>query len=508
MPVSRLGIIDLGTNSVRFDIHEIGPKRTLRMLHRERLMLRLGEGVFLKGRLDRAAVGRTAEAFASFRYTADQLGVRKIVAVATSAVRQASDREKLLRAIKKSSGIQLRVISGEEEARLIARGVLRYEGKLPKKFALVDIGGGSTEISLCKDRRALWSSSFKLGSARIEQLFAVGGVGISKKACQKRIDGLRTYVRELLDRHAENNHWGPLRTLIGSSGTVKALVRLQHEGDPARRVLNRRFLKRIIKKMCGLTRVEMVRIPGMDPKRIDMILGGAVLLDEIMGAFGASQVRYSDNALREGVLDEEIKLLHDKRDSHLGLHLEDLEERLRRSLTNPLYVQRVSAVCEDLFIHLAPLHHLKPKWRSLLRASILLQNTGRTISVLHHAQHSFYIAEHLDFPWIEEEERRSMAHLCLWHGEGKVSRRGLHFLKSAAERVAFLKALALLRLANALVWHERSNVRVARASITRRLVRLYVRANGSCELVKLRAEGRKKLFEQTFNRVLSIEARS
>jgi exopolyphosphatase/guanosine-5'-triphosphate,3'-diphosphate pyrophosphatase len=159
----RIAIIDLGTNSVRFDVHQIGPGRGIRRLHRDKLMIRLGQGVFTDGKLDSNAIRRTTQAFLGFRRIAKDLHVEKIVAFGTSALREAYDSEKFLARIYARTEIDVRVISGDEEAELIALGILSQESQARGKFALVDIGGGSTEISLCQGSRVLHASSFPSG---------------------------------------------------------------------------------------------------------------------------------------------------------------------------------------------------------------------------------------------------------------------------------------------------------------------------------------------------------
>ena len=160
----RIAIIDLGTNSVRFDIQQLGPgKRQVRQLHREKIMVRLGQGVFLNGKLDRSAVTRSLHAFAKFQKVAHQYKAGKIIAFGTSALREVADSEKFLKAIVDKTGIQVRVISGTEEAQLIALGILSNEKVGKEKFAMVDIGGGSTEISVCRGKAILHSTSFPLG---------------------------------------------------------------------------------------------------------------------------------------------------------------------------------------------------------------------------------------------------------------------------------------------------------------------------------------------------------
>lgn len=498
----RLGIIDLGTNSIRFDAYEMHSRRPV-LLHRERLMVRLGEGVFVNGHMAGEAIARTVEAFISFKYSADQLKVSKIVAVATSAVRQASDRQKLIDIVKKKTGIEVQVISGEAEARFIAKGVLARESKLPEKIALVDIGGGSTEISLCRKRQISWSSSFALGTARIEQLFRLNEVGISIEKRRKRVKELRKHIQGTFKEFSKNHQWSKVNTLVGSSGTIKALVRMQ-QANSKEKTLSRIFLKNLIRKMIRLDRSQLLKIPRMDPNRVDMMLGGAVLIDEIMQKCGTSRLLLSDYALREGVLDEETTLIRNSKDSSLAHHLGDLEERLQLSLTTMSYARRIVSITEQLFEALGPLHKLGKRWKVYLSAAAMLQNTGKAISPVHHNKHSFYIVSNLDFPWLDPLDRNILAYMCLWHSDVKVSTKDLGFLEVSAMKNSFLKALAVLQVANALVWYERASVKILNSHLRAGKVHLKISAGDAKKLLGLRVEARSKLFTRVFKRSLIL----
>ena len=171
----RLAVIDLGTNSIRFDVHEISSNRKglvqHRRLYREKTMVRLGQDLFSAGKLSTEGKRRTLEAAHSFKETMDALHVDKIVAFGTAAVRDASDGEIFLKELEEKTGIHFRMITGAEEASLIAKGILHFEKNPSGIFALVDIGGGSTEVSICKGKKILRSHSFNLGVAKLQQVF-------------------------------------------------------------------------------------------------------------------------------------------------------------------------------------------------------------------------------------------------------------------------------------------------------------------------------------------------
>lgn len=505
MPRTRIGIIDLGTNSVRFDVHEISPGKPVRTLHRERLMVRLGQGLFLSGEMDSEAIIRSVEAFSSFKYTANFLQVQKITAIATSAVRQAHDRDKLIKAIKKNSGINLRVISGQEEARLIAKGILTNEKNLPSNLALVDIGGGSVEISLSKQQKLLWAQSFSLGTARLDQLFSLSSAKLDNRSRARAVSDLRKHINKTFEQSGYIRSCPKIKKLVGSSGTIKALARIQAQGDPKNKKITYSFIKRLVKKMTLMNRQQLLQIPGMDFSRADMILGGAVLVQEIMQCFEAEEIFVTEFALRDGILAEEVNLVRNKKKSRLDFHIVDLEERLSRSLSNIIQSRRVAETCQELFAELQRVHRLSNEWKNYLVAAAYLENAGAVISASGHAEHSFYIARNFDFPWFEDRDRECIAHLCLWHSEGKISQKDLKFLKNKDERARFLKAIAILRLANSLVWNSRATIKIKKVNIKSNAISLKVYANGSRQLVKLRVEARKKFFEQVFKKQLLVE---
>ncbi|RYZ70072.1 MAG: hypothetical protein EOP09_06640, partial [Proteobacteria bacterium] len=161
----RVAIIDLGTNSVRFDVHQFGPKNLKQLLHREKMMVRLGQGVFATGKLNREAIRRTVLAFQSFQKTSGEMRVDRMVAFGTAALREAGDGQIFVETIKEKTGIEIQVISGAEEARLIALGVLKNEKRAKGRHGLIDIGGGSTEITICLDKTPVVGASFSLGTA-------------------------------------------------------------------------------------------------------------------------------------------------------------------------------------------------------------------------------------------------------------------------------------------------------------------------------------------------------
>lgn len=300
----KIGIIDLGTNSARFAIYTPYSLNRRKRLFRKKVMLRLGDRVFRNGKLDRAVFRQTVKALRRFSKMAADFKVDTIRAVATSALREAKESERLLKRIKESTGIQVEIISGTEEAQLIALGVLTYERALPKTFCLVDIGGGSTEISLCHNRKIIFSRSIRVGASRIQHQFLCTSPPKTDgtfSSVNKARHNIRRLLRTSLGKHPSI----PRHTIIGSGGTIKSLYRLAKKARYGRS-LTVETLARMVDDFSHLSIRELLRVPGMEPKRADMILAGALALQECMNFLGARRVIASKFSLRDGLLVDEL----------------------------------------------------------------------------------------------------------------------------------------------------------------------------------------------------------
>ena len=507
----RLGIIDLGTNSVRFDVHEIQASGQFQNLHREKLMVRLGQGVFIDGRLDDSARQRTLQAFLSFRNTARELDVERIVAFGTSALRESVDGAKFITSLRKRTGIDIRIISGEDEARLIALGILRNEKRLKGRFALVDIGGGSTEISICNGKKVLKSASFELGTARLHQVFLKSSPPKTPKPNEDHpIARLRKYIRQAMEPILEADHWPSVNRVIGSSGTVRALEKIEKKRSNSKKEnpgLTRRELKSWIREMSTMNTTQLLGIPAMEAKRVDMILAGAVLLDEIMGTLGAKKVFSTEYSLRDGILEEERRYFKQTRSPRVAIHLEELYRKAKKLGANEAHLKHVVHLCGILFDRLKKLHRLRPEWRDILIAAAILHDVGEGINPAGHEQHSYYVIKSTHFSSLDDATEDFIAALCLYHAGGKVEPEKIPFWKDAQKRKAFLKLLAMLRVADALDRGHKGLVNLVGISFDRKTVTLRLSGTAPSDLELLRLEQKRDLFEKVFARTLRAKLR-
>jgi exopolyphosphatase/guanosine-5'-triphosphate,3'-diphosphate pyrophosphatase len=295
-----LSLIDLGTNSIRLDLVALGPDGP-RRLHREKRMVRLGDGLFEDGRPSQEAVARVELALEDFAGLHQAYSVQRVRAVATAAMREAPNAAGLAADWEQRFGIHFEVISGAQEAALIARGVLAAEHPPAGAYALIDIGGGSVELSLCQGLRAQASCSLPLGANRLQQRCLrrqpplAGGVEALRRECREALNGPQGVAA-----------WPRVREMIGSGGTVRALRKIAKAAKVKDQPFTLHFLRELSSRMERLDRTTLMHLPGMDAKRSDLILAGALVLEEACLALGATRIRATEATLRDGLLQDEL----------------------------------------------------------------------------------------------------------------------------------------------------------------------------------------------------------
>jgi exopolyphosphatase/guanosine-5'-triphosphate,3'-diphosphate pyrophosphatase len=286
-----LAAIDVGTNAVRLRLARPLPDGSLETLHEERDPVRPGEGVFKSGTISREVADRLLSTLRRYGALCRRHQAR-VRAIATSAIREAKNRDEILRRARREAGLDLEVVSGKEEARLICLGVLH--GKPADVRSLViDIGGGSTEVASAIGERpaALWSVA--LGAVRLGELFDATGQ-VNDKSLSLMRDYAREAIEESLPRHAK----GSPRTALGSSGTIQAVVSFAAARGTAHATT--RQLTRTVESLVEMTPVQRREI--FDPRRADIIVPGAVILEAVAKHLGLKSVTAVDRGLRDGIL--------------------------------------------------------------------------------------------------------------------------------------------------------------------------------------------------------------
>ncbi len=296
---NQIGIIDLGTNSLKGFVFKVNGKRRATLVSRYRELVRLGDDVFLHGSITPGAYKRTISAVETILQSFNRDGVSSLVFVGTSALRTARNSGRLIRTVKRRFGVSLRKLSDKDEALLIGRGVNFLEPPIKGYTLTVDIGGGSVELILSRGRRILKSASFTLGAASVQQRFLK-----SVPPAPGHTDQLRSFIRRTL-RQSNFPRDTKIDRALGSSGSVRTLCRAITTMDHS--PLHIDELGAFIAKIAGASKKTIARIPRIEKKRADLILGAAIVLEEIMAHFGIETIKQTRYALKDGIIAEVLQ---------------------------------------------------------------------------------------------------------------------------------------------------------------------------------------------------------
>ena len=414
--------IDVGTNSFHLLVADFDESGHFEVVTREKESVRLGSGADDMKRLSDEAMDRGIASLARLRRIAEHAGATDILAVATSAVREASNRAEFVERAHSEAGVEVEVVSGVEEARLIHLGVLQSAPVFDRRHVVFDIGGGSTEFVVGQGSKPLLLRSLKLGAIRLTDRFFPGGV-IEPNA----IDDCAIFVDSyLVGLDTEIGALG-FDVAVGSSGTIITLARMcaARRGDRQHRTGNLSFtvdeLEELIDELERRpTAGDRRGMPGLEDRRADIIVGGAVLMRQIARHLHLDSVQVSEHALREGIVFEQRR-----RESAPGLdpfhRLGDLRRsavmyvasRFHEDLTHAEHITDLSL---EMFDGLQDLHELSDDDRDLFEAASLLHNVGVYISHSAHHRHSYYLIRNAEqLAGFNQHELELIAQVARYH---------------------------------------------------------------------------------------------
>jgi exopolyphosphatase/guanosine-5'-triphosphate,3'-diphosphate pyrophosphatase len=504
--------IDIGTNSIHMVVARIGPGGGLDVITREKESVRLGHGSGDMNELDADAVDRGIATLTRFRRLAESFDA-KLRAVATSAVREAANRDEFIRRARDEAGIDVEVISGVEEARLIHLGVLQAVPVFDRQHLTVDIGGGSTEFVVAKSDQVHVARSVKLGAIRLTDRFFPEGT-----VRTRNVRDCRSYVDAYLAPLAhEIEPWG-FDVAVGSSGTIVAIATMiEHRRgrDPSRGVNNVAFsreeLADVVEALVAARTPEMrlADVPGLDARRADIIVGGAILLEEIFDTLDITSMVVSEYALREGALLDLARQQNDDAFHHLSdIRRQGVQRVIELFERDRAHVEHSTDLALRLFDATRSIHGLGTGERDLLEAGGFLHNVGLFISHSAHHKHSYYVIRNSDqLVGFTDHEVEIMALVARYHRKSVPSARHTEFaaLSEHDRRIVSLLA-GMLRVGIAL---DRTHSHVVRdITCTVRLGTLattvHLRPGAEATLELYTAAQRKDLLEATLGVPLTL----
>ncbi|MGY6501887.1 MAG: Ppx/GppA phosphatase family protein [Acidimicrobiales bacterium] len=391
--------IDIGTNSVHLLVARSTPSQRFEVLAQEKEVVRLGHGDGDMTELSDDAIDRGIAALRRFRQVAE-IWDADIAAVATSAVREADNHDAFIQRARDEAGIDVEVISGVEEARLIHTGVIHAIPCYDKRLFVIDIGGGSTELVVGERDEIIEARSLKLGAIRLtDRFFADEPLDRSQvKACRRYVRAfLQPTIRDFVDHGFD--------VAAGSSGTIQTLASmvLARRGDDSDRNLNNLSvtvaeLDEVIESLIAApTAKDRAKLAGMDTKRADIVVGGAIILEQVIAAMGIDELRISTFALREGVLLDHLR----RYEGGSLQHLSDLRKASVDHLADDLdpdreHSRHLTALALSLYDQTHGIHGLDHRYRELLDAAGQLHNVGLFVSHSAHHKHSHYVIRNTD----------------------------------------------------------------------------------------------------------------
>ena len=481
-----LGAIDVGTNAVRLELARPLPDGSFELIHSERDPVRPGEGVFRTGRIPREVENRLLTTLR--RYAALARRHRALTrAVATSAIREAKNGPDVVERVRRETGLQLEVVSGKEEARLICLGVLR--GRPPhERNLLVDIGGGSTEFAVAIGEKPSALHSVAIGSVRMAETFDSSG-----RLSRARLDLMRSFAAEALEKSLPE--FPHPRHALGSSGTIGAIV--DYASGSGERRVSRKRLRKAVDELADMGLEERRRL--FDARRAEIIVAGAVVLEAVMRHLRLETIAAVETGLRNGILVDQLRRLRRSgADASTG---EAARAFGRRFAYDEAHGGQVARVALRLFDDLAGVHLLPASARPVLEAAALLHDVGNAVSYSRHHKHSYYLVANADIPGFSDQERQLVALVARYHRRSAPARErpDLEALPESSYRLV-RKLSALLRLADSCDRSHHQPVADVRASILRGTVRVTLRSRHAVDLELWDARREAALFRQVFGR--------
>lgn len=438
----RIAAIDLGTNSFHLvivelkdidsvkSIEEIERIGTFEVLYRQKEIVRINVGNNEEtDNLTVEGIERAIKVLKKFKEKIDEFGA-STHAIATSAIREASNRDEFLSYVKEHLGIEIKVVSGYEEARLIYLGVLQGLNIYNKQILLIDIGGGSTEVMVGKNGKVLYAASFKLGAVRLTQKFFEGGRTFNKEQKEK----CEKYIKDVISSNLNPIHDIGYEQIIGTSGEIQSITRLLYSSEnnstEFRTFHNVDFtfeqFQKISKNILKCTTLDEIKsIKGLDEKRAEIIIPGTLILKVLMELLQIDRITASSFALREGIIIDAIekRFLRDL-DFDLNYNQEEFirDEKFKSVLelarwynVDLKHANQVRKISIRLFDELKDFHKLDEEHLKLLEYAALLHDIGYFISPQKHHKYSYYIIKNSSLVGFDDQEIEIIANIARYH---------------------------------------------------------------------------------------------
>lgn len=495
--------IDVGSNAVRLAIGSFDREHKLTTVESFREPLRLGQDVFTTGTISEQSLERLVATLREFKQITERHGVSKVRAVATSACREAANRDLVVRRVRERAGMNLEIIQGIEEARLIARAVLSKVEMRRKLGLLIDIGGGSLEISLVNDGDVILSDSVKMGAVRLLQILEA-----RKKSAKVFQRLVRDYAQGLRRQLKKELGTRKVSICVGTGGNLESLVDLKRsllkQDDCS--FVTRAEIDDLSEKLQDMSFKERVEKLDLREDRADVIIPAVIVIQAVLRHADVERLVVPRVSLKDGVM---LELLDDgtpiSNESYRRQVLAFSQELGRRFAIEEEHASKVQALATELFDRTASIHKLTPQHRILLEIASYLHDIGYAINIHDHHKHGAYILRSTPYVGISEREKAVIAAIVRYHrkGEPKPDHPDISVL-DRNEREVVSKLAALVRLAEALDKGHTGAVSAIDATMRSGELSLKLHGKGEHLLERWALEQKKDFFEDVYNVKVSV----
>jgi exopolyphosphatase / guanosine-5'-triphosphate,3'-diphosphate pyrophosphatase len=519
----KIAAIDVGSNSIKLVVVDAAASDSLAVLAREKETVRLGHETLREERLPPAAIERAVDCIKRFRSIAEARGAERIFAVATASVREARNSAQFIKEVQRKAGVSVEVLSAIEEGRLIGLAAAQGCAAPGTSILNLDIGGGSTEISLMRDGTPAGLYSVKLGAIGLTEEFI-----FHDPPKPKQLKLLREEVRGALERPARELQGVRWQKATGTSGTILAIgtcLRLRalrqeerqtEAARPAGNEIGLAKLTRLNSRMAEMTFAERRAVPGISTQRAEIVIAGGQILEGAMRALGIESLRTCSWALREGILIDRLREIAAESQPPLpdlvDYRLRGVHAVGRRFGYEEAHAHQVARLAERIFDYLSrstlPVN-LDRHCRTMLSAAALLHDVGYHIAHEAHHKHSLYLIKNSELTGFSEAERDVIANVARYHRGSEPKERHEYFAAlNQADRDTVEALAAIIRIADALDRRHDSRVTDVRCLRNGRVVHIELQSSSNCDREIYAAEQKSGLFEQVFNCRLTFSRRA
>ncbi|MGB6875271.1 MAG: Ppx/GppA phosphatase family protein [Candidatus Acidiferrales bacterium] len=505
-PPVRIAAIDAGSNGIRLVIAQASSSSEIEILDSMRASVRLGHRAFTARRLSRLTIAEAIQAFRRFRAMLDRYGVQRYRAVATSAAREARNRDVLLRGIRRTSGIELEVIDSSEEARLVHSAILGAVGEKLIPRLIVDLGGGSLEISLLRKRAPEKIMALPLGSVRLMETLRIYGA-LSEDQCER----VQHRVLSLLQSFWPNSPDLSSALAVASGGNAEAFARItpgpKLNGIPS---INLRLLRERLWGILALNIEERMERFHVRRDRAEVLGVAAIVFSALARFLRLRTMLVPGVGVKEGILWDLVSAHFSALSpSAYAARFQPLLREARRVASRfhceASHAENVRKLAVELFDQLAPVHGLPYELRLSLEMASILHEVGRAISARSQHKHGEYIVRHADIPGLAEADRLVVACLIRYQGNSDPDAQHKLYSSLGARRRQQVRALAaIFRIAIALDRGRRRAVQSVQVLAQRKQVRFRLYSADRASLPFAACRRAAKLFEEEFGRRVSF----